>query len=135
MLDTICGGTLIATPSERTGQSGKPFATATIRCAQDNGDPALFVHVIAFADAVRAALLALAAGDSLTVSGPLSISVWTPSGGEARPQVKIVAQAVLTAYHVRRKRDAMQGYTGPREQRRPDGPAIPAPDNLKCTAL
>jgi len=129
MLDTIAGGTLTAKPVERTGQSGKPFVTATIRCAQDSGD-ALFVNVIGFADAVRAALLALDAGESVTVSGPLTVSIWTPSGGEPRPQLRIAAQAVLTAYHVRRKRDAMQGHAEPREQRRPDGPATPAPDDL-----
>lgn len=108
MIDALIGGKLHGKPVQRTGQSGKTFATAKLRAAMGEGETA-FCNVIAFDAGVQAALLALDDGDSLAISGPLTVKVWTPPNGEPRPALDIVAHAVTTAYHVTRKRQAVRG--------------------------
>ncbi|WP_420874372.1 single-stranded DNA-binding protein [Burkholderia arboris] len=90
------------------GASGRPFVTAKVRAAVGDGE-ALFVNVIAFSDGAKVALLALDDGDSVALAGTLTPKVWTDRNGDAKPALDMVAHAVLTAYHVKRKRAAMQG--------------------------
>ncbi|THJ54320.1 single-stranded DNA-binding protein [Burkholderia sp. LS-044] len=108
MLDALASGKLYGKPGERTGPSGRPFVTAKMRVSVGDGD-ALFVNVIAFANDARAVLLALDDGDSVALAGTLTPKVWTDRNGDAKPALDMVAHAVLTAYHVKRKRAAMQG--------------------------
>lgn len=107
MIDALIAGKLHGKPKERTRNNGKPFVTCMVRVATD-ADP-LFVSAIAFnADTCRA-LLDLDDGDSVALSGSLTPKVFQPkNGGEARPALDMVAHAVLTAYHVRRKRQAVE---------------------------
>ena len=118
-IDALIAGKLHARPETRTSKNGKPFATAKMRAAAGDGD-SLFVNVIAFEQAAVAALLALDAGDSLAVAGSLTLKVWTDKEGTARPALDVVAHEVLTAYHVSRKRSAMQ-----RPQQEGEGSARP----------
>jgi single-stranded DNA-binding protein len=106
-LDVLTSGRLLKRPEERTGRSGKPFATALLACAMDDGE--IVANVIAFRPEAVAALLALDKGDAVAVAGRAKLGVWQSTEGEARPSLSIVADAVLTAYHVRRKRTAVQG--------------------------
>lgn len=111
MIDGLIGGKLYGTAEERTGKSGKAFVTAKVRAAAGDGE-SLFVNVIAFDDDARAALLALEDGDSVSLSGVLTPKVWTDKNGDTRPALDMVAHVVLTAYHVKRKRQAMQRQAG-----------------------
>lgn len=108
MIDGLIAGKLYGKPVERMGTSGRPFVTAKVRAAVGDGE-ALFVNVIAFSDGAKAALLALDDGDSIALAGTLTPKVWTDRNGDAKPALDMVAHAVLTAYHVKRKRAAMQG--------------------------
>jgi len=54
------------------------------------------------------ALLALDDGDSISLAGTLTPKVWEDKNGATRPALDMVAHAVLTAYHVTRKRKAVQ---------------------------
>ncbi|MBB5467250.1 single-stranded DNA-binding protein [Paraburkholderia sp. CI2] len=112
MIDGLIAGKLYGTAQTRTGQSGKAFVTAKVRAAVGDGET-LFVNVITFSDTAAAALLALEDGDAVALAGTLSPKVWTDKHGEARPALDMVAHAVLTAYHVRRKRRAAQGVATP----------------------
>jgi single-stranded DNA-binding protein len=56
-----------------------------------------------------AALLALDDGDSLSISGALTPKAWTDRNGEVKRSLDIVAHALLTTYHVTRKRQAVNG--------------------------
>lgn len=107
MIDGLIGGKVYGKPAERKGQGGTAYATAKVLAAGGDGE-SLFVNVIAFADDARAALLALDDGDSVSLSGALTPKVWTDKNGEARPALDMVAHAVLTAYHAKRKRLAVQ---------------------------
>lgn len=97
-----------------TGKQSKPFAIAKVRAAAGDGE-GLFVNVIAFDAETVAALLALCDGDSVTLAGSLTPKVWTDKEGITRPAVDLVAYQVLTAYHVTRKRDAVQKPEGQRQ--------------------
>lgn len=108
MIDALVTGKLHGQPQQRAGQSGKPFTVAKVRAAAGNGE-SLFVNVICFAAAAQSALLALGDGDSVALSGELTPKAWTDREGQVRPALDLVAHAVLTPYHVSRKRGAMEG--------------------------
>lgn len=112
MIDGLIGGKVYGKPGERTGQSGKRFVTAKVRAAAGDGE-SLFVNVIAFDGDAQAALLALDDGDSVTLSGALTPRAWTDKNGDVRPALDMLAHAVLTAYHVKRKRQAVQRQAAP----------------------
>lgn len=112
MIDALIAGKIHGTPTQRTGQSGKPFVTASVRTPTANGD-SLFVSVIAFDPKVRDALLVLDDGDSVSLSGTLTPKVWTDKQGQAKPSCDLVAHAMLTAYHVTRKRKAVVAEAEP----------------------
>ena len=104
MIDALIGGKLHGNPISRTSKAGKPFTVAKVRTPLADGE-SLFVSVIAFDKNVAAALLALEEGDSVALSGELTPKVYMPKdGGEARPALDLVAHALLTPYHVTRKR-------------------------------
>lgn len=108
MVDGLVSGKLYGTATSRTSQNGKQFVTAKVRTAVGDGE-SLFVNVIAFADEPKSALLALGDGDSVALAGTLTPKVWTDKGGTAKPELDIVAHAVLSVYAVKRRRDATQG--------------------------
>ncbi len=108
MIDGLIAGKLYGQPAERMGKSGKPFAVAKVRCAAGDGE-AVFVNVICFDAPPCTALLALNEGDSIALAGTLTPKVWTDKQGIARPSLDMVAHQVLTAYHVTKKRRAVQG--------------------------
>jgi len=106
VIDALVGGKLHAKPQQRTGQSGRPFTTAKLIVSTGNGE-SLFVSVVAFADHPQAALLALDAGDSVAVAGPLAVRAFVREN-EPRPSVDVIAQSVLTPFHVKRKQRAVE---------------------------
>jgi single-stranded DNA-binding protein len=108
MIDALIQGRMFGNPQSRTSQNGNPFATAKLRTPMANGESA-FVNVIVFSKGAMAALLALQEGDSAALAGELKVSVYTDKNGEARPSLDLTAHAVLTEYHVQRKRKAVAG--------------------------
>ena len=79
----------------------KPFVTAKVRVSV-TAEESLFVSVITFSQTIIPALLALDAGDSVSLSGTLTPKVW-----DGKPALDLVAHGILTAYHVTRKRKAV----------------------------
>lgn len=97
MIDALVSGRLHGHASERTGQGGSQYVTARLKAAINDGDTVI-VNVIAFADKVRAALLALEDGESVALSGSLTPKVWTDKNGDTRPALDLVAHAMLSAH-------------------------------------
>ena len=126
MIDALISGKLYGQPTERTSKTGKPFALAKVRAAGGDGE-SLFVNVIAFDTAPCTALLALGDGDSVALSGSLTPKVWTDKEGNARPGLDLVAHQVLTAYHVTRKRRAVQPQGQPQDSAPPPPEHWPPP--------
>jgi single-stranded DNA-binding protein len=107
-IDALIQGRLHSAPQARTAKTGSPFVTATVRVpTKDNGS--LFASVITFSATVCNALMALQSGDAVSLAGELTPKVYQPKdGGEPRPSLDLVAHAVLTEYHILRKRKAVQ---------------------------
>lgn len=108
MIDALIAGKLYGAPKQRQSKNGDPFTTALVRTAAGNGE-SLMVSVIAFDAAAQAALQALGEGDSVALAGALTPKVYEARDGGTRPALDMVAHAVLTAYHVKRKRQAVEG--------------------------
>jgi single-stranded DNA-binding protein len=110
MIDGLVSGRLYGTAQVRTGQHGTHFVTCRVRASAGDGE-SLFVNVIAFDDNVKDALQALDDGDSVSLAGALTPKTWIDKQGNAKPALDMVVHAVLTAYHVQRKRRAVRGET------------------------
>lgn len=107
MIEGLIAGKLQGKATERTSKAGKPFAIAKVRAATGEGE-ALFVNVIAFDTAPCTALLALGDGDAVALAGTLTPKAWLDREGQPRAAVDLVAAQVLSAYHVRRRREAVK---------------------------
>jgi single-stranded DNA-binding protein len=108
VIDGLIGGRIHGTPVSRVGKSGRPFVTAHVRVSLRDGE-SIFANVICFAQDARTALAALKEGDSVCLSGELTPRIYQPKdGGSPRPALDMLAHAVLTEYHVARRRKAMQ---------------------------
>ena len=108
MIDALIAGKLYGVPKQGTGKTGNTFTTALVRTTAGNGE-SLMVSVIAFEDAAQAAIQVLGDGDSVALVGSLTPKVYEARDGSAQPALDMVAHAVLTAYHVKRKRQAVEG--------------------------
>jgi single-stranded DNA-binding protein len=119
MIDGLVSGRLYGTAQVRTGQHGTHFVTCRVRASAGDGE-SLFVNVIAFDDTVKDALQALDDGDSVSLAGALTPKTWTDKQGNAKPALDMVVHAVLTAYHVQRKRRVVRGEAGQADLQDPD---------------
>jgi len=129
MIDALISGKLMGTPSQRTSKNGNAFTVAKVRVP--TGEDSVFCNVICFSDSAQAALLALGDGDAVALAGSLKVGTWQAKDGTHRPSLDMTASQVLTAYHVTKKRKAMQpeqegGSTSTQRQAQPG----PFPDDL-----
>jgi single-stranded DNA-binding protein len=124
MIDGLVSGRLYGEAQIGTGQNGKRFVTCKVRATAGDGET-LFVNVIAFNDDVQTALLALEDADSVSLSGALTPKVWTDKNGLVKPALDMVAHGLLTAYHVRRKRQVVSGESAPQGSHADDHPDDP----------
>jgi single-stranded DNA-binding protein len=105
MLSILASGSLIADPKQRTGSSGKPFATAQARIPSDGEAASVLLSIIVFRETAMQALLALDQGDAIAVTGRAKLTTWQVNGGE-RHGLSVVAEQVLSAYMVEKRRSA-----------------------------
>ena len=111
MIDGLIAGRLMGDASRRVDKAGRTYIVARV-LARNKMDEEFIVNVIAFDEAPCAALLELADGEALTLSGALTPKVWTDKQGIARPSLDLIAAQVMTAYHVSRKQVALGGAEG-----------------------
>jgi hypothetical protein len=105
MIDAIVARRLHGSPKSRTSKSGQRYATAVVRASLRDGT-AIFCNIITFAESAVTALLALADGDSVALSGELTPKVYVPQSGDPRPSLDLLAHAVVSPFSVTRKRRA-----------------------------
>jgi single-stranded DNA-binding protein len=103
-------GKLIADPEQRTGQSGKPYTRATV--AAHDGDGDALVSLMAFGT-VGEQLAAMAKGDTVALNGRAKLNSWTGRDGVTRTGLSLTADAMLTSYHLKRKRQAVSPKAEP----------------------
>ena len=108
MIDGLIAGRLMGDASRRVDKMGRSYIVARV-LARNKTDEEHIVNVIAFDEAPCTALLALADGDAIALSGSLTPKVWTDKQGNHRPSLDMIAVHVLTAYQVSHKQAAMGG--------------------------
>ena len=104
MIEALISGKLFKKPVQRQSGSGKSFTTAMVRVAC--GEESVFTSVIAFDEAVQKALMALEAGDGVALSGSVKPKLYEGKDGVSA-SIDMVANGVLTAYSIKRKREGM----------------------------
>lgn len=107
-LDVLITGRMVKPAQQRKAANGNPFALAQVSVPTE-GDESLLVSCIAFSRSAVDALLALDKGDAVSLAGKAKLSSWTGSDGATKHGLNVTVDAVLSAYHVRRKRAALQG--------------------------
>lgn len=113
MINSLVTGKLATAPQQRTAKNGKPFATARLRVPTADPAVTLFASVVAFDSEAVDALLALGAGDAVSVAGSLKVGTWTDKEGNARPSLDLVADRLLSVYAIRKQRAAAGGGQPP----------------------
>ena len=101
----LISGRLRGVPSLRTASNGSPFLLFRVATTDKAGE-SLLCGCIAFAESVIQTVQALGDGDSISVTGEASITMWSGSDGAVRHGLDVTVHGVLTAYHVGRKRKA-----------------------------
>jgi len=120
MIEALVSGKLHGQPAQKMSKTGNPFVVAKVRAHA--GDSDVFVNVIAFSPAACEALLALGEGDSVALAGTLTPKAWLDHNGTPRPALDLVASQVLSAYHVTRKRKALEHQPHAPQAREPHPP-------------
>lgn len=108
MIDALITGRLAADPKAGTSRNDNPYVTARVLVTTADEDR-LSVSVIGFRTSLIDGLLALGAGDTVALAGELTPKVWTDKDGNPRPSADMKAHALLTPYHVTRRRKAVHG--------------------------
>lgn len=133
MIEALISGKLHGQPEQRTARTGRPFVQARMRVAA-GAEEVHFVRITAFSESACTALLALGDGDALAVAGTLKPGAWIDRDGNAKPNLDMVAAQVLTVYHLKRRRDAMQpGEGGPATALTPTPLPSPSPSPARGT--
>lgn len=126
MIDALIAGRLHGAPNRRTSKNGNAFTVAKVRVP--TGEESVFCNVICFAEPAQAALLALGDGEAVALAGTLKVGTWQAKDGTHKPSLDLTAAQVLTAYHVTKKRKAMQPEQEGQQQRQPYRRGDYAPD-------
>lgn len=110
-IDALIAGRLCGKPQTRTVKEGTAtYVTCKVRVATSSAENVVYVSVIAFGETVKAALLALEYGDSVAIAGELKAAAYIDKQEQPKPSLDLTAHAVLTHYHVRRKRNAVEDH-------------------------
>jgi single-stranded DNA-binding protein len=101
-LHLLSTGTLFKDPKQLVSKSGRPFATATLKCG--TGDEISWIKIVAFDQAAQAELLRLRAGDALSAQGACKVSIYAPQGAEPRANIDLVASIVTALRQTKKPR-------------------------------
>jgi single-stranded DNA-binding protein len=97
----LISGTLHDSPTVKTSKAGKEYCIGKIK--DDSTNPATWASVVCFEE--QAAILSgVKKGETLAVSGKLSVDVYTPSNGEPRANLSITADNIITMKPVKKSR-------------------------------
>jgi hypothetical protein len=96
MINGLVMGTLLGEAEMREGKNSSTFAVAKVKAPCAEGETVI-VNVIAFDVETCKALMALADGDALAMSGSITPKVWSDKQGNTRPALDMVANKLLTA--------------------------------------
>ena len=111
MIDGLINGKIYGTPAKRLSKTGNTFATCKIRIPTGSEGGGVFGNVICFDTGAVNTMLALHEGDAVSLCGTVTVSAYSDKAGEPKPSLDITAQQILTAYHIRHKRQQVQNQS------------------------
>jgi single-stranded DNA-binding protein len=114
----LVAGTLAADPQQRTGASGKPFTTATLR------DDEVLTSIIAFG-ALAEELLAFRKGDGVAIGGRGKLNAWVDRDGVEKHGLSITVSTIAAPKPPPRPR----ARPAVRKPARPRDTALPLADD------
>jgi single-stranded DNA-binding protein len=106
-IDVLLSGRMAKPAEQRTARTGSTYALAQV-IVPTEGEESVLCSCIAFSRSAVEALLALDRGEAVSLAGKAKMNVWERDG-ETKVGLNITVDAVLTPYHVQRKRRAAQG--------------------------
>jgi hypothetical protein len=92
MIHILASGVLLSAQA-RTSAKGKPYVTGLLKASGKDGDA--FVSFICFAEEAQAELLALRAGDGLSIAGPGKLTEWTGKDGTEKHGLSVIVDRLL----------------------------------------
>lgn len=107
MIEALLSGKLAGKPELLHSKTGKPYVRAKLRVPL-GADETVFARLTAFSESACAALRALDDGDAAAVAGTLKVGAWVDKDGMPRPSIDVIVTQVLSVYHLKRRRDAVQ---------------------------
>lgn len=110
MIAVLASGTIFRAPKASVSRGGKPFVAATVKVA--DGNETLFIRVMAWSDTARAELEPLSEGALVSVSGRLVSEIYTPTGGEPRVSLTVMADQALALKKPQKAKAAPQVNPG-----------------------
>lgn len=110
---SMVSGKLIRDPQTKTAASGRGYTSSIIKADQD-GDTALLVRILAFGDAAGR-LAGLGSGDAVSAAGTLKLGIYSPEGGDPRLDCTLLADELLSVRRAPRDRARLgpEGNIGP----------------------
>jgi single-stranded DNA-binding protein len=105
MIDALVNGRIHSKPQKRISKNGSDFVTCKLVTAARDGEH-FFVNVIGFDASVCSALLALDAGDAVSIAGEATPTAWIDQEGQPRGGLSVVAKLTMSAYQISKKRKA-----------------------------
>jgi single-stranded DNA-binding protein len=92
----LISGSLFKMPEQRTGKSGRPYVSTTIKTTSTDNSGSDFWSVLAFGTTAGAELLRLAIGERVTIQGSLKLEIFTgASDGKTKISRTVFVDHVL----------------------------------------
>lgn len=119
MISALISGKLIAHPTSGISAGGHAWCRVPVAChiqgSKENEPDSNVVSLLAFKEQAER-LSRLSRGDTVSASGAAKVMQWTGRDGTTRASLDLVANEILTAYGVKKKRHM------------PHGEGIPVPE-------
>jgi single-stranded DNA-binding protein len=95
-VSVLISGSIFREPQQRTGKTGRPYVSTTIKATSADNASSDFWSVLAFGDTAGAELLRLAVGERLAVQGSMKVELYTAAGdGKTKISRTVFADHVL----------------------------------------
>jgi single-stranded DNA-binding protein len=90
----LISGTIFRAPVQKTGKTGRPFTSCTVKAGADDSGASDFWSIVCFSESAQLELLRLEIGDAVAVRGKMELKIFEKDG-QARISRSIFADAAL----------------------------------------
>ena len=118
MFNVLISGRLTAAPERRTSKAGNAFVSTKAMVPAGDGET-VWTSIVAFTPEAQEALVKLAAGDTVSIIGTAKAGAYINKSGEPKASLSVVADRVMSAYEVSRRKAATSAPAKTAPQRDP----------------